>query len=242
MEREVKIRTRDGKTIYGMLRGNLRRPVIVFVHGLTGHMDEHTYYDGVRFFERHGFSSFRFNLYDWRKGARLLHECTLQTHADDLDRIIEWLRDHSARKVFVIGHSYGGPTILRSRRRNFDAVVLWDPSYGHSLTFTGAKYVKGLKGSIAIWGIGYLIGNAMVREARQMTARKSEGLIRGIHVPIKIIAAGKGELLKGSKRYYAAANPPKAFAIIRGADHNFNYEGNQESLFRETLAWLKCWS
>lgn len=242
MEREVKIRTRDKKWIYGMLRGSVRRPVIVFVHGLTGHMDEHAFYDGVRFFERHGFSSFRFNLYDWRKGARRLSQCTLRVHACDLDRVIEYLRRRGARRVFVVGHSYGGPTILLSKQKWYDGVVLWDPSIGVHRFFRKALYVRSLGAYVERWGVDVVLGRAFIREAQALTSTKLLDAIRTIHAPIKIITAGKGMLVRGCQRYYAAANPPKTLVIIRGADHNFNFEGNQEALFRETLAWLKRWA
>ena len=69
MEKEIKIKTSDKKIIYGILRGSLSKPVIVQVHGLSGNMNEAMHYNAARYFEKHGFSSFRFNLYDWRKGA-----------------------------------------------------------------------------------------------------------------------------------------------------------------------------
>lgn len=224
-----------------MLRGSMRRPVIVFVHGLTGHMDEHIYYDGVRFFERHGFSSFRFNLYDWRKSARRLLRCTLQTHERDLDRVIAYLRAHGADRVFVIGHSYGGPTILLSKKKRYDGVVLWDPSIGVHRFFRKARYVRTLRAYVERWGVDVLLGRPFIREATALTNARLLVAIRSIHVPVKIVVAGRGILVRGCRKYYVAANSPKALAIIRGADHNFNYEGNQEALFRETLVWLKRW-
>lgn len=241
MEREVKIKTSDGKNIYGLLRGSARRPVVVFVHGFTGDMNEHIFYNGARFFERHGFSSFRFNLYDWRRGARKLHECTLETHAADIDRVIEYLRRKGARKVFVVGHSYGGPTILMSKKKNYDAVALWDASYGRSVMFLHAKAMRELKAYYEIWGYGIIIGKKMVEFGKRMTPKKSDALIKTVRVPIKIIVVERGDLVRGGKRYYRAAHPPKAFAIIPGADHNFSFEGNEEALFGETLDWLREW-
>lgn len=238
----MKIRTKDRKIIYGMLRGSLRRPVIVFVHGLTGDMNEHIFYNGARYFEKHGFSSFRFNLYDWRRSARKLHECTLEAHADDLDRVIAYLRRKGARAVFAVGHSYGGPTILMSKEKKYDAVVLWDASYGRSVTFLHARPMRELKKAYyEIWGYGIIIGKKMIEFGEKMTPAKSDVLIKTVHVPIKIIVVQRGDLVRGGKRYFKAANPPKAFAIIKGADHNFNFDGNEEALFEKTLAWLKKW-
>ena len=43
------------------------------MHGLTGHMDEHIFYNGARFFEKKSFAAFRFNLYDDQDDAMKLH-------------------------------------------------------------------------------------------------------------------------------------------------------------------------
>lgn len=44
------------KNIYGVLRGgSLSKPLIIFVHGLSGYKNEHIYYNGSRFFEKHGY-------------------------------------------------------------------------------------------------------------------------------------------------------------------------------------------
>lgn len=242
MEREIKIKTKDRTIIYGMLRGSLRRPVIVFVHGLLGSMHRHTYFNGARYFEKHGFSSFRFNLYDWRKGARKLHECTLKTHADDLDYVIEYLRKRGAKKVFVVGHSYGGPTIMMSKKKVYDAAVFWDSSYGKLITFQKrTRYVKSLHGYVVRWSYDVVIGSKMIKEANTFTGKKSEALMRNMRVPVKIIVAGNGMLVEGGRAYFKAAHPPKAFVVIKGADHSFNREGNEEALFRETLDWLRKW-
>ncbi|MBI2551705.1 alpha/beta fold hydrolase [Candidatus Uhrbacteria bacterium] len=241
MEQEVKIKTKDGKTIYGFLRGSVRKPVVVFVHGLLGSMHQHIFYNGARFFERHGFSSFRFNLYDWRRGARKLHECTLEVHAADLDLVIEYLRSKGARKVFAVGHSYGGPTILMSKKKQYDAVVLWDSSYGQSVTFKKARYLKELDAYMETWSHRIIFGKKMAKEANQITPAKSRALIQELRIPVKIVVAEKGILVKGGKQYFSAANSPKSFAIVKGADHSFNRAGNEEALFRETLVWLRKW-
>src|ERR1700722_40745 len=117
MEKELKIKTPDGKMIYGILRGSLSKPLIIHVHGLAGNMNEAMHYNAARYFEKHGFSSFRFNLYSWEKGGRKLHECTFSTHGKDIDTVLKYLESRGARKIFVVGHSYGWPSILHTKQR-----------------------------------------------------------------------------------------------------------------------------
>lgn len=238
MEKEFKISTSNAKSIYGVLRGPLKSPLVVFVHGLTGDKNEHQFFNGARFLQRHGLSSFRFNLYGWQKDARKLHHCTLKTHAFDLDRVISYFRGKGIKKVFVVGHSYGGKTILMSQRKDFDVAVLWDPSYGSSAISSSAHYIKSLNGFLELdeTPYGYLLGKGMVREAKQSQV---EGRIQDLRVPVKIIAAGKGFLVRGSKWYYRAANKPKSLAIIPNATHCFDEYGAEEKLFKETLDWFQ---
>lgn len=132
MESNLKIATADGKVIYGRLRETSSQQLVIFVHGLGGRMDQHIYYNGARFLEKRNISSFRFNLYSWEKDARNLSECTIETHANDLDTVIGYFRKQGANKIIVVGHSFGGPTILLSKKKDYDLVILWDPSYVQS--------------------------------------------------------------------------------------------------------------
>jgi hypothetical protein len=61
---------------------------------------------------------------------------------------------------------------------------------------------------------------------------------RGIR-GIKIIAAGKGVLVKGSRAYFKSAKDPKDLVIITDATHCFDEIGKEEELLKETLSWVK---
>lgn len=236
MEKKIKISASDGKKIYGVLNGFLNSPLIVFVHGLTGFLDEHQFFNAASFFTKHGFACFRFNLYDGAKDARKLEECTLETHASDLDRVIKYFRKGGVKKIFVVGHSYGGKTVLASKDKDFNGVVLWDPSHRSSGLFDKAEYIKELDVYLLSWAYRVLIGKKMVADEKES---KTEEKISEIKVPIKIICAGKGVLIKGGKWYYQRANQPKNFSVIKKATHCFGEEGVEKKLFEETLSWIK---
>lgn len=238
MEQELRIPIpKTKKFINAKIFGPLDRPFVVFVHGLAGHMDEHLFYNGARFFDKHGFSSLRFNLYDWQDDARQLIDCTLETHAQDLDTATAHLRKQNVKKIIVVGHSYGGPTVLLSKRKDFDAAVLWDPSNdAYEKMFKNDKYIKKINLYRVEGGYEVLVGKEMHEESKEIDW---DNLIQHIHVPIKIICAGKGTLIEDGKRYFSQANEPKEFTIIEGAAHNFFEEGALEKLLNETLSWTK---
>lgn len=238
MEKIIKIPTSGKKKIYGKLRGPLGRPLVVFVHGMGALMDQHIYYNGSRFLEKHGISSFRFNLYGWDPDARKLSECTLETHAVDLDRVIAYFRKKKIKKIFVVGHSLGAPVILLSKSKDYDGVVFWDPSYGFPRSFLKARYLKSIEMYWVTWNMDILLKKEMVQSA-PFLKQQEEAAIKKLAVPIKIITAGKSVLKDGGKQYYDLANQPKARVVIKDANHTFDEDGVTEKLYRETLSWIK---
>jgi len=239
MEKNVKIKTPDKHTIYGTLTTSKNQSLIliIFVHGLTGFKNEHQFFNGAKFFAAHGFNVFRFDLYSGEKGGRWLRDTSISIHTKDLDAVVKSFKK-KFKKIFVIGHSLGGLTILNSDLANVDGVVLWDSSTNNWPKFKNFfKFKKNLKGFLMNWGMEYVIGKKMYDELMLISAPKE--LIAKINKPIKIIVAGNGGLKKAGAEYFRYAKPPKEFAIIAGAGHTFDEEGVEEKLFQSTFDFLK---
>lgn len=204
-------------------------------------MDEEFYHSAIRWFKKRGFSTFRFNLYDYHKDARQLMDCTLRLHGSDLDVVVCYFRKRGVKKIFVAGHSFGGLTIFSSLKQDFDGAVFWDPSYKISFKkaaygFPGGKYVKEVNGYLMRWGVNLIIGKAM---AEEIDSFPWNSISRNFKAPFKIIIAGKG-LLIGSKKYLNNARAEKNLMVIKGATHYFNdREGMQEKVFKASEAWFK---
>ncbi|KKP94075.1 MAG: Alpha/beta hydrolase [Candidatus Moranbacteria bacterium GW2011_GWD2_36_12] len=237
MEKEFKLKTKDGKYIFGRIRGSLEKPLVIFVHGLTGHVGEHIFHSGARFFEKNGFSALLWNQYSWQDGARNLSEVTLAQQAEDLDSVVKFARKKGAKKIFVVGHSYGGATVLLSKEQDFDGAVLWDSTYAPIDLLSEIKHDK-KKGIYYVpWGMNIIFGKQMVNEMRNTKSLSVE--VENFKKPIKVIVAGKNDLIKGWKKLYETIKVPKDFAIIKNANHTFDEEGTEEALFDETSKWLK---
>lgn len=237
MEKNVKIRTADKKTIDGILRGPFKQNMIVLVHGLCGNMNEAMHYNAARFFEKHGFATFRFNLYSWGKNNRKLHECTLKTHGQDVDTVLQYLKTKGTKTVFIVGHSYGFPSILHSKSKDLSAIVSWDGSCLPHDHFDKLKEVKQPKGRVLDEGFLAIMGEKMVREASKSS---SVELLKRITVPVKYITvSGKSGNHVVSKKMYKVTRGKKELKVIRGATHNFTEEGKQEELYMATLDFLK---
>ena len=236
MEKSLKIKTQDGKFVYAILNGSISKPLIVIVHGLCGHMNEALHYNAVRYFKEKGFSCLRFNLYSWGKDARKLHQCNLKTHGKDIDTVLKYLKRKGVKKVYLVGHSYGLPSILNSERQNVRAIVSWDGSHLPRRTFERLPKINKPKGRIYDEGYLTIMGESMVREEPIIN---SDALISKVNSPILFVTIADGYNLKGAKRMYRKALGEKRLLIMKGADHNFNNEGKQELLYAATVNWFK---
>lgn len=241
MEEDLRIPLAKRLSIYGRLHGSLRRPLLITVHGLPGDVHDELHVQACQWFFERGFSTFRFNLYGWQKDARQLIDCTLKTHAEDLDAVIAYFRKLGVKKIYVAGHSFGGPTVLLSQEQDFEAAVLWDPSYDLSFTkkkygFPGGTFVQSLNGYFMRWGTSVVLGKAMAEEADSLSWGS---LTTDFRVPLKIIVAGNGALVPGAKRYIEGANEPKELMILKGATHYFDDTPKmREQLFEQTRGWF----
>lgn len=238
MEKRIEIKTDDGKTIYAVLNGPLTQPVVFLVHGLSSHANHITCHNAVPFFNKKGFSVFRINLYSSQKNARILHETTLRTHGLDIDSCLGYLKKKGVKKIFMAGHSYGFPSILCASDRSMRAIVSWDGSFLPHNFFDNLPKSKDVRGRMMAGGTLVLLGENMVREAKELSIEK---IFKTFTVPIKFISASvkaennRAEMRRMSKLLAA----PNEMAVIKGASHNFVEEGVLEKLYEETYSWFK---
>ncbi|MCB9811210.1 alpha/beta hydrolase [Candidatus Nomurabacteria bacterium] len=131
MERVFNLKTKDNKKIYCFHNTGTKKnkAVAVAVHGLTGSPNERSLYNAAHNFPKKGIDVFRSAFYWWSdKKHRKLSECSLATHANDLNTVLRYLRP-KYQNITVIGHSIGSIVILKADKSLFDNVILWEPSY-----------------------------------------------------------------------------------------------------------------
>lgn len=243
-ERDIKIDLPDGKKIHGILRGSLTdgSPVIVMMHGLPGEGNELLQYLGARYLYDHGFSTLRLYMYDFGQEYRDLLDCTLETHIADFETVVQYLRDNAVGKVFALGHSYGGITILGSKVQ-LDAAVMWDASHGLAWQDQDPRWTNDFPEvsyqnmTIGVAGQGYVMPRLMDENNKKLGDNTEWAAHKGY--PIKFITAGEGMLVEYARHYYEVADEPKAYVIIEGASHQLDDSDDiMEQLFHETSDWF----
>lgn len=221
-----------------ILRGSLKRPMILMVHGLTGHMNEHIFFNGARYFDKRGISSLRVSLYSDSEDSstRCLTDCTLKTHAEDINAALSYLRKNGAKKVYVLGHSYGGPSIMLADQKLIDGYILLDASYKPDfIKMFGAKKIS--KNLFKIdWGVEFLVSRKMKDFSEHLDW---DAMAKKITKPMLAIYAAKGILKKSTAHYASIAQGPTKLVGIPNATHCFDEPGTEEKLFNATIKWIQ---
>ena len=235
--------TPDGHTIYGVKDSpatGKANAAIFIVHGLTGHMYEYQHKRAADYFSGQGFDVYRFYLYSDQKGARQLVDCTIATHASDLNTVLNAFAGEY-EKTFAIGHSYGGPTVMMAAPKILTSASLWDPTFNpkHKALFTD-KYIQ--SGYYAVdWGVVSLIGKAMNEERQTLDEAACIALAENFGHPVQVIHAGNGTYVKDSISYHSFGHPQNRREVVEGTEHCF-HEGNTcDDLLNKTHNWFKEW-
>ena len=211
--------------------------LILFVHGLTSSQDEPIFREAERFFNEKQYSTFRFSFYGDLEGERKLTDITLHDHITDVNNIIHFLSLQGFSKIFLVGHSYGGIVNLYVNHDMIAWILMWDSSlWGEGLLNDVYLDQQG-KYYIDRWnGYRFYINENFYKDF-QISSEVYLKKIKGISLPIKIMAAEYG-LVQAAKKYYESAQDPKELSLVTWADHRF-LEHWMDSLLQESLEWIE---
>ncbi|MFH1773276.1 MAG: alpha/beta fold hydrolase [Patescibacteria group bacterium] len=239
MQKNIIIKSKDNKfNIYGVLDQRIKtEKLIIFVHGLTGHKNEHQFYNAVSFFNNKKFATFRFDLYSGEKKGRKLENCEISTYSEYLNQVIKHFKN-KYKNIFLVGHSLGGSTILEANLKDIAKIVLWDPSV--NLTNEDDKewyyFNKKIGAFIVSWGPSYIVSNKMIKGWENFNYSK---WISNATMPLKIICAGRGILKNDWKKLISQFSNKTNLVVIKEAGHCFDEEDTENKLFQETHSWFK---
>lgn len=231
--------TIEGRTDFA--ENNPLNKCFVIVHGYCGTMNEHLHEEATRFFVEHGYDVVRFNL---QSQQHKLRNCTLQTHAHYLLSVLE---KHCRKydKLYLSGHSYGGPTIMIAQPKNITAVCLWDPSFNLPELWNVMEYQEHDDFCILNFGGNEVIaGPEMAKEGK--TRYKTDECLElstNIACPLKVISASEGEEFDvykiDGKSWHSSGHDQNCRVVIPDSDHNFTKGYCLASMIQETYDWFE---
>ena len=232
----------EGRTDFA--EENALNKCFVIVHGYGGTMNEHLHEEAVRFFTSHGYDVVRFNL---QSQEHKLRDCTLQTHAHYLLSVLEQ-RCKKYRKIYLSGHSYGGPTIMIAQPQNIAAICLWDPSFNLPALWSQMEFEDYDDFCVLNFGGNeVLAGLEMAKEGRtRYQTNECLELSRNIGCPIKVLSASEGEEFEvhkiDEKSWHSSGHNENHRTVVPNSDHNFTKGNSLETMLNETYEWFQRFS
>ena len=209
--------------------------LIIFVHWLTGSMNEAHYYCAKNYFTERWYEVVRFNLYtDWEK-TRKLKNTTIKHHSQDIETVLLYFETDYTH-IFLVWHSLAWPSIVWMNKfsNSLKKIVFWDPAFDTSISALKCREEWGKL--IRSWsGKDVEIFQEMYEE---FTENKHLENLRNISFSknnLSIIYAEK-DIHKNTKPMTDEMWIDSV--IIDWANHGFTQEWKFEELFEKTLEFI----
>ena len=239
MEQAFVINTSDDAEIHGYLHraSDQSRPIVVLVHGLTGHMDEYIHVRLGRLLSKEGFSVIRFNQYGDEPRARKFHDSTISKHVSDTKDVIAYAIKEGYSTIVLAGHSLGSPVAIAATGESVSGLILIDP------TGRPADRIKDWQTYDAEYNVSYLdwsrriiLGERWIEDA--ISFPDSYLQFASITCPVQIIAAERADQMKYCERYREVHPVHPVIEVVPNATHCFPEEGATEGLGSMISKWI----
>ena len=241
MEKDIQIKASDGMTIKGILYGNNKEKLVIFLHGLANvYRDTYLIRHSVEFFIEKGYSVFIYNQYsdddkDGKKPRALYGSVTLLRHSEDVKDVVKHLEEQYDN-LFLIGHSFGGLTLSQSNIK-CKSQALWDPTFD----VTGWRNednisYMGKVPTLTWFGLKYVINEEMVDGAEKITKDVAEKWCRAIQSPTLVVNT---TACHEWNKYYKDYLPSHSEFETMDTSHTFHHFGKVQELCEKTHTFFK---
>ncbi len=227
---------RDGEEINGILnRSTGNKKIVLFVHGLSGNPGEPAFYSAKRSFPARGYDTLRLFLYSPdKKSKHFSWNTSLQQHRKDVEDVIKKL-EKTYRKIFLVGHSIGGPVIYQSQYINnckkVPAVALLEPTIAPVGVRKDFTFNKSLDGYVSC---GLVVSKSFVEEMSGLTITS----ISEFNKPFLLALNTKGQLKKNWKNAEKHISAPHTKLLLANSGHDFSVDEHVDELLKETLKFF----
>ncbi|PID83407.1 hypothetical protein CSB11_01285 [Candidatus Campbellbacteria bacterium] len=232
IKKDITFKMKDKGEIYADFYSSKSKKCIVIIHGLFGNSSEHQFYNSARFFAKKGYDVYALNMYTM--GKRQIDKNSITQQVKDLEEIYEKVK-RKYQKIFLIGHSIGGPIIYLSKvaqqENKVQACALWEPTINPVGVEKDFKFKKGIN---AYYTFGFLVSKKMVSDLKKLTSEK----ISKIKKPFLLVLNTKGGLYKNWKKAYEFIRTDYETLYLKNSGHNFSKNNQDQILYKETLKYF----
>jgi len=101
---------------------DIKPAVVLFIHGMAEHSDR--YKNPIRYFTRRGYASYAMDLRGHgNSGGRRSYADSMDQLVEDLRSFVSFVKKHEkGKKIFLVGHSFGGQLVLNYGARHAEGV------------------------------------------------------------------------------------------------------------------------
>ena len=236
MEKYIDIKMRDGKNIGGILKQSNNKKIIIFIHGLTGYSGEVQFYESKKYFPKKGYDTLSIDLYSFtEKDKRFLWNTSIKQHTFDVEDVVK-IYSKKYSKIFLVGHSIGGPIIYLSKYLNIikkvKAVCFWEPTIAPINIEKDFVYDKRVK---RYFSFGYFMSKKFVDELKNLSVKK----ISNFKKPFKIILNQDGNLCKNWQNAFEYIKAKYEKILIKNSGHDFTNNNSMKKLLKETYVFFE---
>jgi pimeloyl-ACP methyl ester carboxylesterase len=239
MERAFIINTSDSAEIHGFLHpaSSKARPMVVLVHGLTGHMEEYIHVRLSRLLNEQGFSVIRFNQYGDEPRARKFHNSTIRQHVSDTRDVLAYAIKEGYSTIVLAGHSLGSPVAIAAADASVKGLILIDPTGRLTDRIKDWQtYDPEHKISDLNWSRRIILGERWIEDAKSFSDSYLQ--FAKVACPVQIIAAERAEQMQYCERYREAHPEHPVIQVVPNATHCFPEEGATEELCSTISRWI----
>lgn len=247
MEKLLHLDGPDGNKIYGKLRSNGHRRLVIHVHGLASHMDQYLEIMSGEFFNEHGYDHYRMSFYSELEDSRPFLASSPSTHAKDLKTVIDHFGP-AYDNLYLTTHSLGGLVALLANPPCVKAMSLWDPALDITTVWASGPFLKPMPERHEYqvhFGLVYVVGDAMVEDMKNYPDEKCQELAKAVSTPIQFIIPEESIFALSPRtspeNYRRAFKGPFDLQRVARANHLFSNDGNRQDLFKATLEWFELY-
>lgn len=243
-ERYLRIEGPESNGVYGRLRSQNHRNLIIHIHGLTHSMNHMLEVFAADYFPQHGYDHYRIGLYAREQDSRNLIQSSLSTHVQDIRAVLKYFRNYYDN-IFISAHSLGALCVLILNPENIRAVSLWDPatdvshfwSVGNFLT-----HVPERKQYLLDYGNVFVLGEDMVSQMQEYPDAVCVQMAEDFYAPAQMIIPQETIFLASPHAspdaYLRAFQAKSEIHRMIDANHTFSHQGNPQALLEKTRSWF----
>jgi len=244
MTEKIFIQNSRKENLVGILNNRYKySPVLVFVHGFTGNKDENgLFVQAEEYFSSRNFNTFRYDMAGIGESDGDYRETTLEKQAQDLQLIINTLRNmYVKNNLTILGFSLGATASTLIDSKSVDQYVFWSPAFFTAKDMFPRYSTNEIIDEIHSKGYyekdGIHIGMPIINDFREYNP---ELILKIINKPVLLIHGTEDPRID----YRSTIDAQKLFSNakfikIDGANHSYkNNDMHRTKLFEETYNWL----